>query len=178
MDEQIIQLNLPSPAHVRSENAVGNSDALEFPLPLPAGARFGRSDRLAALVSSSNEIIQQRLADWVAEGYITVFRAFTVGESRRILSSIRVGLIVTDDRLVDGGYEDILDTANRLELRAPMIVVSPTGDWPEYLRAMERGVFDYLAYPPLSPDFSRVIRQALASPASILGRMRSIGGGQ
>lgn len=178
MNEQIIQLNLPLPARARSENAVGKSDALEFLLSLRAGARFGRSDRLAALVSSSDEIIQQRLADWVAEGHITVFRAFTVGESGRILSSERVGLIVTDDRLIDGGYEDILDAANRLELQVPVIVVSPTGDWPEYLKAMERGVFDYLAYPPPSPDLSRVIRQALASPASILGRMRGTGGGQ
>jgi len=39
-------------------------------------------------------------------------------------------------------------------------VFSRTGDWPEYLTAIWAGVFDYLAYPPISGELERIIQNA------------------
>ena len=61
----------------------------------------------------------------------------------------RVSLVVCDDRLVDGKYEDILSETAPSPLKTPVVVVSPTGDWPDYLKAINAGAFDYLAYPPI-----------------------------
>lgn len=56
--------------------------------------------------------------------------------------------------------------AVRSETRVPVIVVSQTGDWPEYLTAMSGGAFDFLAYPPIAGDLQQTIQNAL------LGRQR------
>jgi DNA-binding NtrC family response regulator len=73
----------------------------------------------------------------------------------------RVCLVVCDDRLIDGKYEDILNETVRLLLKTPLIVVSPTGDWRDYLKAIGAGAFDYLAYPPIPGDLPRSISNAL-----------------
>jgi hypothetical protein len=44
--------------------------------------------------------------------------------------------VVCDDHLDDGKYEDIVKLVGRSEKRVPVIVVSRTGDWPEYLTSM------------------------------------------
>ncbi|HEV2521395.1 MAG TPA: hypothetical protein VGT24_03360 [Candidatus Acidoferrales bacterium] len=103
----------------------------------------------------------QKLAEIVVQCGLATFLAFTVGESRRILDRQKICLVVCNDRLIDGKYEDILDETAALRLKAPVIVVSRTGEWPDYLKAIGAGAFDYLAYPPIPGDLPRSIRSAL-----------------
>jgi DNA-binding NtrC family response regulator len=60
-----------------------------------------------------------------------------------------------------GNYGDIVKLALRFETKTPVVVLSRRGDWPEYLRAVVGGAFDYLAYPPIVGDLQRVILKAL-----------------
>jgi DNA-binding NtrC family response regulator len=46
------------------------------------------------------------------------------------------------------------------DTKVPVIVVSRTGDWSEYLTAVRGGIFDYLAYPPIPRELQRVIQNA------------------
>jgi DNA-binding NtrC family response regulator len=108
---------------------------------------------LYALVVSSDEVVQQTLADTIAQCGLGAFRAFTVGESRRILKRQQICLVVCDDRLIDGKYEDLLNATETSQTKAPVIVVSLAGDWPDYFEAMSVGAFDFLAY--RSPASSR-----------------------
>jgi DNA-binding NtrC family response regulator len=178
MEKQTIQSSAQAPSPAALARTVGGAEASVRPLLYRPASRFERSERRLALVSSSDDVVQQTLADSAALFRLTVFRSFTLGETRRILSQYRVELIVCEDRLVDGGYEDVLDEANRLVLPAALIVISRTGDWPEYLKAMGLGAFDYLSYPLAFPDFGRTIRHALVSPAPLFEQTSDRGGQQ
>ncbi len=126
--------------------------------------RFSRNiSPLLALVVSSDEVVQQSLAGTIAQCGLLVFRAFTVGESRRILNRWKICLVVSDDRLIDGKYEDLLKATATSRTKAPVIVLSLAGDWPEYFQAVHAGVFDFLAYPPIPGELPRVVHHALES---------------
>lgn len=146
----------------------GMPDSAEFRRDCGASAKLwlaGRLPRkanlLCALVVSSDEKVQQDLADIVTRCGLIPFRAFTVGESRRILARQEIGLVVSDDRLIDGTYEDLLAAAKVTRTAPLVIVVSMTGDWPDYFRATSGGAFDFLAYPPIRGELARVIHHAL-----------------
>jgi len=148
-------------AHELTERADGNGSRFEFTLPLRARPRPGKLSCPTALVASSDERVLQELAEIVVQCGLATFLAFTVGESRRILVRQKVCLVVCKDGLIDGKYEDILSETVALRLNAPVLVVSPTGDWPDYLKAISAGAFDYVAYPPIPGDLPRSIRNAL-----------------
>jgi DNA-binding NtrC family response regulator len=143
----------------------GQSDRDGYVFTQPRHARrFSQSmSPLCALVVSSDEMVQQNLAVTIAQCGLLVFRAFTVGESKRILNRWKICLVVCDDRLIDGKYEDLLKATEISRTKAPVIVVSLAGDWPEYFQAVSAGVFDFLAYPPIPGELPRVVRHALQS---------------
>ena len=120
-------------------------------------------NRATAIVASSNEETLQTLAEIVVQCGLAAFLAFTVDEGKRILRRQKVHLVVCEDCLIDGKYQDLLKETTRLLLKTPLIVVSRTGEWPEYLQAVGAGSFDYLPYPPIPEDLPRVIRYALLS---------------
>lgn len=115
------------------------------------------------LVASSNKEVVQKLAKIMGRCGLATFLAFGVGESKRILAREKVCLVLCDDHLVDGNYEDILIASEWSKAKAPVIVFSTTGDWPDYFRAIRAGAFDYMAYPPSLGELQRVICNALAS---------------
>jgi DNA-binding NtrC family response regulator len=84
-----------------------------------------------------------------------------VADSGIAIAWNEISIVVCDDRLDDGKYEDILKLVVRSETKAPVIVVSQTGDWPEYLTAMCGGAFDFLAYPPVAGDLRQTIQNVL-----------------
>jgi len=84
-----------------------------------------------------------------------------VAESGIALIRHQVSIVLCYDCLGDGNYEDIVKLLDRSATKVPIIVVSRTGGWTEYLMAIRSGAFDYLAYPPIPGDLQRVIRNAL-----------------
>jgi DNA-binding NtrC family response regulator len=87
--------------------------------------------------------------------------ASTVEDSGTALTWNEISIVVCDDRLDDGNYEDVVKLVVRSETKVPVIVVSQTGDWPEYLTAMRGGAFDFLSYPPVAGDLQQTIQNAL-----------------
>jgi hypothetical protein len=61
---------------------------------------------------------------------------YQLSDSGTALVRNEISIVVCNDRLDDGKYEDILNLVVRSEAKVPVIVVSQTGDWPEYLAAM------------------------------------------
>lgn len=120
----------------------------------------------SGLVVSSDDDVRRKLAWVLRQCALAPVLASTVAESRVALAGNEIFIIVCNDRLDDGKYEDIVKLVVRSETKVPVIVVSRTGDWPEYLTAMCGGAFDYLAYPPIPGDLQQTIRNAL------LGRRR------
>jgi DNA-binding NtrC family response regulator len=69
-------------------------------------------------------------------------------------------MILCDEFVVDGNYLAVVEVLERADRKVPVIVVSRTGDWPEYLTAIRNGAFDYVAYPPVPGELQRIIRNA------------------
>jgi len=68
---------------------------------------------------------------------------------------------ICQDRLPDGKYEDLLLLSHAAGNSFPWIVISRTGDWPDYLAATELGAYDFLAYPLIYGELTRIIRRLL-----------------
>jgi DNA-binding NtrC family response regulator len=132
-------------------------------LPLRGRPQTPLLNNAVALVASSDQETLQALAEIVLLCGLAAFTVSSVTEAKRMLRRHKVYLVVCEDRLSDGKYEDILKETARLLLKAPVIVVSRTGDWPDYLKAVGAGAFDFVSYPPVPADLPRVIRHALMS---------------
>jgi DNA-binding NtrC family response regulator len=118
------------------------------------------------LVVSSDQEVRRQLAQVLRHCALAPILATGVADGGTALVRNEISIVVCNDRLEDGKYEDIVKLAVRSEAKVPVIVVSQTGDWPEYLAAMRGGAFDFLAYPPVAGDLQQTIQNAL------LGRQR------
>jgi DNA-binding NtrC family response regulator len=114
------------------------------------------------LIASSDEEVRRSLTDILVQCELAPLFSSTVAESRRVLSRRKVFIVLCHNFLIDGEYGDIVKMVRQSDTSVPVIVVSRTGDWPEYLTAIRAGVFDYLAYPPIPGDLQRIIRNALS----------------
>ena len=115
----------------------------------------------SGLVVSSDDEVRRKLAQALRQCALAPVLASTVAESGMVLAGHEISVVVCNDRMDDGKYEDIVKLVVRSETRAPVIIVSRTGDWPKYLAAMCGGAFDYLVYPPIPGDLQQTIRHAL-----------------
>ena len=68
---------------------------------------------------------------------------------------------VCQDRLPDGRYKEVLLMQQVFESQFPLIVVSRTGDWPEYFEALDLGARDFLTYPLIPGELQRIVRNVL-----------------
>jgi DNA-binding NtrC family response regulator len=140
-----------------------NADAKKFEF---AFAQRQRRKRVMlqlhnGLVVSSDDEVRRKLAETLGQCGLAPVFASTVSESEMALAGDEIFIVVCNDRLDDGKYEDIVKLVVRSETKVPVIVASLTGDWPEYLTAMCDGAFDYLAYPPIPEDIQQIIENAL-----------------
>ena len=140
------------------EEATGSEIELAF---APWRGKDTRSGPPKGLVVSSDDEVSRKLAESLGQCGVAPLFACTVVESRMVLTGREVLVVLCNERLADGTYEDVVNLAHRSHATIPLVVVSRTGDWPEYLRAVDRGAFDYVAYPPRSGDLERAIRSAL-----------------
>jgi len=115
---------------------------------------------LPGMVVSSEDRVRRRLAEILGQCGLTSILASTVAESQMALARHKFCMILCDECLADGDYQAIVEVAKHAETRPPVIVLSRTGDWPEYLAATRAGAYDYLAYPPVPTELHGVIRNA------------------
>jgi len=113
------------------------------------------------LVVSSDEEVRRKLAETLGQCGLAPVFASTVAGSEMALCGRKVFIVLCHNFLIDGKYEDIVKMVSHSGANVPVIVVSRTADWPEYLTALRAGVFDYLAYPPIAGELQRIIRNAL-----------------
>jgi len=117
-------------------------------------------DLLPGMVVSSEDRVRRRLAEILGQCGLTSILASTVAESKMALARHKFCMVLCDECLADGDYQAIVEIAKHADTRPPVIVLSHTGDWPEYLAATRAGAYDYLAYPPVPTELHRVIRNA------------------
>ena len=112
------------------------------------------------LVVSSDEEVRRKLGETLRQCGLAPVFASTVSESDMALVGNGVFVVLCDDCLPDGKYVDIVKLVGQSDGKVLVVVVSRTGEWPEYLTAIHAGAFDYLAYPPDPRELQRIIQNA------------------
>lgn len=144
------------------DSLIENTGHGEFELALaPCRGKGSVSNRSNGLVVSSDDEVRQKLAETLGECGLRSIFSSTVAESRKAMAGRDLYVVVCNEWLPDGSYVDMVKLVARSCARVPLIVISRIGDWPEYLRAIGAGAFDYVAYPPIRGDLHRAIRNAL-----------------
>jgi DNA-binding NtrC family response regulator len=113
------------------------------------------------LVVSSDEEVRRKLGEILGQCGLAAVFASTVIESCIALAAHQLFIVLCDDCLSDGKYMDIVKFAGQSDSKVLVVVVSRTGEWPEYLTAIRAGAFDYLAYPPIPGELQRIIQNAI-----------------
>lgn len=149
-------------ATLSHDSRTENTEHGEFELAIAPCRRKGATSHPPnGLVVSSDDEVRQKLAESLGECGLGSIFSSTVAESRIAMAGRDVFVVVCNEWLPDGSYVDIVKLVARSGARIPLIVISRIGDWPEYLRAISAGAFDYAAYPPIRGDLHRAIRNAL-----------------
>jgi two-component system response regulator PilR (NtrC family) len=70
-------------------------------------------------------------------------------------------LVLTDTRLADGSWEDVVLLAAKAPAPVNVIVVSEVVDIAFYLETLQRGAFDFIVPPMPLSEFNHVVRSAV-----------------
>ncbi len=115
------------------------------------------------LVVSSDEGVRRGLADILVRCGLAPLFSSTVAGSGIVLSRRKVFVVLSHNFLIDGGYEDIVKAVRLSDTNVPVIVVSRTGDWPDYLTAIHAAAWCLITwpYPPIPGELERIIKNAV-----------------
>ena len=124
-----------------------NSATPELPEPAPARPRI-----LLVIPPDQGTTLEVALAEAGAEVYIV---SSCEEASATLTAGSRFDAIFCGQKLSDGGYRDLVETANRIPEYLPVIVCLPEADggWPDLLEA---GVSDILVSPYRRHEIRRV----------------------
>ena len=130
----------------------------------PALRRSNLQDDLAipsGLVVCDNGRIRGSLGEVLLLCGVAPILTDSLALAARHIVAGELSLVICQDFLGNGSYTDLLDVQNAVGHSAPLIVVSQTGDWPEYMEAINRGAYDFLRYPLIPGELQRIIRNLL-----------------
>src|SRR5215475_3019296 len=89
-------------------------------------------------------------------GVAPIFAA-SIADAAYHLATSSINFVVCEHHLSDGPYTELLSIARASVSPPPLIVVSSTGDWPDYFEAIDRGAYDFLAYPLIPGELQRIL---------------------
>jgi DNA-binding NtrC family response regulator len=92
--------------------------------------------------------------------------AFSAEEALESLSASDIPVVCTCAELRDGDYRLLLDAIRSKGWKSRLLVITQKDECPEYLDAMEHGVFDFLPAPFQQTEIERIVRNALAASSS------------
>jgi len=159
-DKPMIRFNATSVVDRPGKASQRESTRNEIMLPDRARQVPAMLNLLPGIVVSSEDRVRRRLAEILGQCGLRSILASTVAESKMALTRHKFCMVLCDECLADGNYQAVVEIAKHADTRPPVIVLSRTGDWPEYLAATRAGAYDYLAYPPVPTQLHRVIRNA------------------
>jgi len=146
------------------------SFSLRHPAPFPilARRRESRHSIPNGLVVSSEDSIRFSLGETLLLCGIAPVFASNLAQAAPLVAAYDFRFVLCQDSFSDGKYADLLLLQRASQHNSVVIVVSPTGDWPEYFEAMDLGAHDFLAYPLIPGELPRIIRASLAQKGAHL----------
>src|SRR5690242_15488224 len=98
----------------------------------------------ALMISASKENRAALSEALVADGFVPVLCG-SMAEARRFIESDDTEIVFCDDCLHDGCLKSVVAEVAKRQRPIPVIAVSRTGEWGEYLEALGIGAHDYLS---------------------------------
>jgi DNA-binding NtrC family response regulator len=110
------------------------------------------------LVVSADDSICGHLGETLLLCGVAPTFAANIAQAAPHVSSADLNFVLCQDKLPDGKYADLLRLQRAARNASPLIVISRTGDWPDYFAAVELGAHDFLPYPLVPGELQRIVR--------------------
>ena len=111
----------------------------------------------SGLVISGDDAVRGTLGEALLLCGVAPVFANSLEQAARDIRAGKMSFGICQDELPDGKYKEVLLMKHAFENSFPLIVVSRTGDWPEYFEAIELGASDFLAYPLIPGELQRIV---------------------
>ncbi|MBI4166935.1 MAG: response regulator [Acidobacteria bacterium] len=92
---------------------------------------------------------------------VETWSAKTCDEVARLLDQTQPELVITDTRLQDGTWVDVINLAEKAAVPTNVIVVGSHDDTKLYITAMQNGAFDFILPPFEVKSVAHVLRVAV-----------------
>lgn len=115
-----------------------------------------------ALVISSSEENGAALSAVLSSGGLVPILCSSAPEACALIERDEIGIVFCDDCLPGRCLQKLVAKAGEKGNPIPVIAVSRTGEWREYLEALRIGASDYLSLPPRRDELDRVLASALS----------------
>ncbi len=104
------------------------------------------------------------LAPMLEAAGIPLTHATDLGHARELLESEVFGAVLTDVRLSDGTWKDVVGAAGRLGRGVAVVVTGRLEDARLWIDALEYGAYDVLPRPFSRSEVERVLAKAVDRP--------------
>lgn len=92
---------------------------------------------------------------------VNSFSVSTIGQARKLLSSREFAATFCEENVSDGSYRELLAEILTKSKTSRFILMLCTGEWEEYLEALERGATDAIRCPLQSSDIDLSLIHAI-----------------
>jgi DNA-binding NtrC family response regulator len=142
--------------HVDTKHASSTSYLTEV-FPFLRRTARGRFVVPNGLVVASNYKMRGNLGEALLLCGVAPILAASIADAAYHLATSSISFVLCEHHLPDGPYAELLSLSCALAAPPPVVVVSPTGDWPDYFEAIDRGAYDFLAYPLIPGELQRIV---------------------
>jgi DNA-binding response OmpR family regulator len=115
------------------------------------------ADKIRLLLACSDPESRACLTDGLSDTEFETILAPNFEESSSALAKQPVSIVFCEDRLPGGGFKKLMKEVKDSGTCTPVVVLSRTGDWEEYLKALRLGAFDMV-----TPPYDRVAIRMVA----------------
>lgn len=131
-------------------------------MPLTATEGMTEFRPIRALVISSSEENRAALSAVLSSEGLVPILSSSMAEACALIEHGDISIVFCDDCLPGRCLEKVVAKVGERRNLIPVIAVSRTGEWHEYLEALRIGAFDYLSMPPRCDELERVLASALS----------------
>jgi DNA-binding NtrC family response regulator len=113
------------------------------------------------LVACTDMMNRSALVHMLEGMSVNVFSCSTLDQVGEVLSRQKIELVFCDENLSDGSFRNLLLADQDWKGRPRIVVIFRTGEWDEYLNALQLGVFEVISSPLHATDVELAVIRAI-----------------
>ena len=117
--------------------------------------------KLPVLVISSDSAQGDKAAEIVHRMGLPSVLCSSLTDARALIGRQAFQLVLCDDNLPDCNLRTSLKVLASATGGVPIVVISHLAEWDSYMKALNAGAFDYIAFPAERAEAERILRLAL-----------------